>query len=87
MNMIPIIMPINTRHTVDCITSSGKTYCEKSNISNETFGMIIIGTVIWTAILLYFLYKHLDDDDYSGWIPASYVFISFILLGLSFIFS
>lgn len=78
-------MPINTRHTVDCITSSGKTYCEKFNISNETFGMIIIGSVIWTSILLYLFFKYFDDEC-SGWIPASYVFISFILLGLAFIF-
>ena len=86
--MKPISMPIkiNTAHTVDCITSSGKTYCEIPNISNQTLGTIIIGSVIWVAILIYLVIKSADDEC-SPWTPVIYILTSFILLGLSFIFS
>jgi len=85
MNMVPIIMPINTTHTVDCITSSGKTYCERSNVNLRDTGFLIIGSVVWFSILFYLLIKYFDDYI-SVWFPAGFAIISFILLGLTLIF-
>lgn len=84
MNIIPVPIIMNTTRTVDCITSSGKTYCEKSDIPRDIFGIGIIASVIWVSILIYFIWKFVNGD-WSALIPASYAFISFILLGLYFI--
>jgi hypothetical protein len=83
--MVPIIIPINTTHAVDCITSSGKTYCERSNVNSRDAGFLIIGSVVWFSILMYLIFKSMDEDI-SGWFPAGFVILSFILLGLTLIF-
>lgn len=85
MNMVPIIIPINTTHTVDCITSSGKTYCERSDVNPRDAGFLIIGSVVWFSILMYLIVKCVDYDI-AVWYPVGFAILSFILLGLSLIF-
>lgn len=85
MNIAPIIMPVpvGSVRVRKCIIEAGERYCEEPdmNLSNQSLGWIILGSVVYIGVFSFLLHKQLEND-WPGWMIGAWLALPPLILGI-----